>query len=620
MDRRKNEKFFIGCNYWASNSGTEMWRKWDCDAINEDLKILSSHGITHLRVFPNWRDFQPIIPMMQACGSIKEYRLENEAFPANKYYIDETMLNRFSEFCDICDKYNIKLIVGLITGWMSGRLFVPPALYEKNLYTDPTALLFEQKFITGFVRKFKNRKTIYAWDLGNECNCMSYGADRNVAANWTSIISNTIKANDTTRPIVSGMHGLSVDNTGWTIHDQAEFTDILTTHPYPFWIKHADKDEIGTFRTSIHAAYQTKLYSDIGGRSCFAEEIGTMGPMVCSDEKAGDFLRCNLFSNFANGSSGVMWWCANDQTNLTTAPYTWNMVEVELGMLDVNKKPKPVLNETKKFADFLSEFDTELQKPLDDAVCILTQSQDQNGISYMSYCLAKQNDINLKFVYCEQDIPKADVYMLPCVTGITVMPAENYNIIKERIYNGAKLYISIDDGVLSEFNALTGNKVIDSSFVNEEDSIKLDGEIIKFMRNKRYRIETNGADVLACDSKGNPGITEFKYGKGKVFFVNFPLEKMLLDESNAFDTNRYLIYNKFFENEISKKTIISKNKYIAVTEHKEENETFCIAINHSSSEQNTMLELKGCKIKRVIYGDIDVLKPFDAVVFSVEHV
>ena len=137
-------EFMIGCNYWASNAGTEMWRNWDEAAVREDMEILSAHGIRYLRVFPNWRDFQPVIPLMQGQNVIEEYRLEGDRLPENSYYIDEVMLERFSRFCEICEEYGMKLIVGLVTGWMSGRLFIPAALFGKNLYTDPVAQYFQQ--------------------------------------------------------------------------------------------------------------------------------------------------------------------------------------------------------------------------------------------------------------------------------------------------------------------------------------------------------------------------------------------------------------------------------------------------------------------------------------------
>lgn len=97
-------------------------------------------------------------PVLGGGHSMREYRMENDQYPGNPCYLDEVMLERFERFCRIAEKNGLKLIVGLITGWMSGRLFVPAALYEKNIFTDPTALFFQQLFIKGFVGRMKGQK------------------------------------------------------------------------------------------------------------------------------------------------------------------------------------------------------------------------------------------------------------------------------------------------------------------------------------------------------------------------------------------------------------------------------------------------------------------------------
>ena len=293
-------EFILGCNYWASNAGADMWRKFDKDVIREDLKALSSYGVTHMRVFPNWRDFQPVMPLYSGQGVLSGYAMEGDAPADSPYYLDKTMMERFATFLDLCDEYGIRVIVGLITGWMSGRLYVPSALFGKNVITDPEAIYFEQLFIRGFVSEFKSRSAIYAWDLGNECNCMA-SANRIEAASWTAVISNSIRAEDPDRPIVSGMHGLQVaPDSAWQIGDQAAWCDILTTHPYPFWCEHTKNDKILSLRTTMHATAQNKFYAECGNTPCFAEEIGTMGPMLASNEAAAKFLRTNLFSLWSN--------------------------------------------------------------------------------------------------------------------------------------------------------------------------------------------------------------------------------------------------------------------------------------------------------------------------------
>lgn len=78
--------YLIGCNYWASNAGTEMWRNFDENAIRNDLQILTENGIRYMRVFSNWGDFQPVIPVYTPAFS--EYILDGDVVPTNKYYLD----------------------------------------------------------------------------------------------------------------------------------------------------------------------------------------------------------------------------------------------------------------------------------------------------------------------------------------------------------------------------------------------------------------------------------------------------------------------------------------------------------------------------------------------------
>lgn len=622
-------EFILGCNYWASDSGTDMWKTFNIAAIKKDLSILSEYGIKHIRVFPNWRDFQPVMPMMGGGMSLYDYCMEGEKPTTNPYYLDDIMMDRFAQFLDICEEYNIKVIVGLITGWMSGRMFVPPILYHTNIINDPLAQYFQQLFVKGFVSNFKSSKVILAWDLGNECNCMS-PTDRTGAVNWTSMIANAIRAEDNTRPIVSGMHSLEVErHKPWRIEDQAMFTDMLTTHPYPLWCEHTRIDKTLSLRTTMHATAQTKLYAEIGGKPCMAEEIGTMGPMLCSDENAAGFFRLNLFSLWANNSSGVMWWCANDQTMLKSFPYSENMVELELGMLYKDHTPKPVLLEMKKFSQFLDKKDFELARAEVDAVCVLTDSQRQWGVAYMTYILLKKVGLNCSFAYADSDrgskadyddIPQSQLYIVPSVNGTTVMKKERYEELKRRVYDGADMYISMDNGCLAEFEEITGVRVEDSYEYNEKNSITLENEQIEFERRRTFILKSVGAEIIAYDKDENLSITANRYGKGRVFLVNFPLEDNLIDKHNAFDANVHLIYKKLFGEYIGKHPMTIHSENIAVTYHRMDSGVIAVLINHSDKPCNLEYTWNGkWKIKKVYYGSADEIKPYDACIIELDE-
>ena len=139
--------FMLGCNYWDSASGTEMWKKWQPEVVNDDLEALEKCGVKYLRVFPLWRDFQPIKKLYNWRGSFGEYTVgeDDEYLDENPDGIDMTMIERFRSFADMAAEHGMKLIVSIVTGWMSGRLFVPPAIEGRNLIADSEVLMWTEK-------------------------------------------------------------------------------------------------------------------------------------------------------------------------------------------------------------------------------------------------------------------------------------------------------------------------------------------------------------------------------------------------------------------------------------------------------------------------------------------
>lgn len=610
-------EFILGCNYWASNAGAEMWQNFDTKIIDDDIRKLSEYGIKCIRAFPNWRDFQPVKPLLKANGQIVGYCTDTDS---DIYYLDKIMIERFSRFLDICSKYNIKVIVGLLTGWMSGGLFVPVALIERNLIVDPLAQYLEQLFIKGFVDKFKDNESIIAWDLGNECNCMSPVSNRWEAASWTAMVANAIRSADCTRPVVSGMHSLEIEGI-WTITDQASFTDILTTHPYPYWCEHTRIDEILSLRTTMLPTAQTKFYAEIGEKPCFAEELGTMGPMLCSNEAAADFLRINMFSLWANNMGGVMWWCANEQLDLDTYPYTMCMPERELGLFDIEGKAKPVLDEIRKFSNFLEAQDFELPRPIVDAVCVLTNGQRQWGVGYMTYVLARMTGLNISFALGDNVLPDSKLYIMPSVNGTRFMSKSRYDELKNRVFDGADLYISIDNGILAEFESFVGLKVIDSYEYAQNGVAFFNGEQIEFSRLRNINVCPTTAQVLAYDNNNKPFITENRYGKGRVFFVNAPLENNLVDMHNAFETKTDIIYRKLFNEHIDSKLVFVTNQELITTYHIADDDMYVVVLNHYDKEQTFELRFgESYVFDKVCYGDKNKVGAFDSCVLKLKRI
>lgn len=608
--------FFVGCNYWASHAGTQMWSDWQPAVVEQDLTRLAQGGIQVLRVFPLWPDFQPLTLLRQYGGKAKEFGFGEKPLPddqAGKSGISQEMMQRFEAFSRLTEQSGLKLIVGLLTGWMSGRLFVPPALEGRPILTDPVALMWQVRFVQYFVEYFKNNPAILAWDLGNECNCMQEIPDREAAWHWTACIVNAIRAVDKTRPVISGMHSLSPEG-NWTMQDQGELTDVLTTHPYPVFTPYCAQEAVNTIRPLLHATAESRLYADIGKKPCLVEELGTLGPMIASDQIAADFVRVNLFSNWANDNRGVMWWCANDQTNLSQTPYEWNAVERELGLLRNDGTPKPVLQEMGDFTKFLTAWPYDnLPSNIKEGVCILSQGQDQWGVGYASFILAKQAGFDFEFQFADQPLKAAPLYLLPCIKGHQVLGRRRWLELLERVKEGATLYISYDGGFLSSFEEVTGltvqTRAIRSGdsrlnlYLEKEDAFELD-----FNKGSlKLGLEPGRADVIGAENEGEAGFTLAQYGKGQVYFLNFPLEMELTLRPGAFEETEkpyWKLYRQIVRS-IPNIRILTKDAVnLGVTEHAlDENCRAAVLINYSAHSLTSNLTIQsGWRLKEVYYG------------------
>lgn len=590
--------FFVGCNYWASHAGIFMWRDWNEAVVEEDLKRLAENGVQVLRVFPLWPDFQPL--RMHRGGAQEPYepRMGEDPLPdteAGRAGLDETMLDRFASFAALAEKYGLKLIVGLLTGWMSGRMFVPEMFDGVNVLTDPIAIEWELKFVRCFVRRFRDASAIAAWDLGNECNCMAHVPNRAAFYCWVAAISMAIRTEDDTRPVVSGMHGLRIEGQA-TPKDQGELLDVLTTHPYPLFTPHCDTDPLNRMKSALHATAESRYYADLSGVPCFAEEVGNLGPMICSEENAAAYATASMMTLWAHDCRGFLWWCAWEQSHLTATPYDWCAVERELGLFRGDKTPKPVLKALSRFSDFVKNSGAEcLPENLTDAVCVLTPGQDTWAAAYGAFLLAKKAHLDLRFADGDSVIPAAPAYLVPSIKGSLNMPRRNIYALLDRVREGATLYLSLDDCLLSPFREVTGLRVLTRSKNTASDRVEMDGADYELTSAFRLRTESCGAEILARNDRGDPVFTEYRLGKGRVFCLLYPVEYLAATVPGIVDGDNAQALEKFYEAlriENPQRTAKIDCPTVGLTEHAvNANEHLLTLINYEPEAQSARLSL-----------------------------
>lgn len=622
----KSGTFCLGVNYWASHAGTNMWRDWKIDVIEKDFKELKEKKIKVLRVFPLWCDFQPIDMLLGHAGTPMEIAF-GEDFLGNgeeeRAGVSSESILKFSKFLDLAAKYELKVIVSLINGWMSGRCFFPPALKGKNVITDPFCVMWEVRYIKYFVKHFRDRSEIIAWEPGNECNCLGKVSSSAEAWNWTNSIVAAIKNVDDTRPVLSGMHSLACGDY-WNIEDQAELCDVLTIHPYVLFTPCCDFDGIVSPRAVMHSAAELSLYADIGKKNCLVEEIGSFGSLMGSKKKTADFIRANLFTAWAYNGLGMFWWTAFDQMHLKHAPYEWCDCERELGLFDQNGTAKPIAEEFKKFFDFLQKVPYHsLPVREKNAVCLI--SPDSWLHAFGSFLCAKRAGFDIEFSSKYKKLPKSNFYIIPGSKSYDFLRKSVCDELFDKVKNGATVLITYDKFVMGGFENFIGCES-EGRYKSDFIETELCEKKIKIGSEYKIRLVPKTAETISEDQEKYPAFIKNRYGKGWVIFFNAPIEWYVATASDSLSNGNSveMVYRYAADIAGIRRIVTSKNPNLDITiHHVDERKSIVIVMNNTISLIEDNLVFTNAKPKKVLYGNIDnngkiAINAADALVMEVQ--
>ena len=624
----------IGCNYWAGHAAVDMWREWRPEQIARELDTLKKLGIERIRIFPNWRDFQPLEISRTVMNWPRELLLAGKRLPdsgAGKYGVDETMLERMEQLLDFAHARNLTVDVALITGWMSGELFAPPAFAGRDLLTDPLVLYWQTVLIHAVVGRFKAHPAIAAWSPGNETNCMQKLHSRAEAAHWMRSIADAIRTEDPVHPITSGMHSLQpasagrIDQEGaaWTIQDNAEMFDLLTVHPYPLCTPHCDVSRPDEFRNLFHAAAEMTYYATVGKRPCIVEEIGAFSQMFMGEETKYSYLKGALWNCWSHGCREFLWWCACSHTFANRDPYTWCALERELGLLDENGTPEAFSAAISEFVQVRDLLPCEQLPPAQsDAVCVLTEGQDAWANAYGCFLLAEQAGLRIQFAWCGDSLPQSQLYFVPGITGVNVMEQSDYEILLKRAETGARVIFSCNDGFLAPSARYW--EFVPQFTERCDDQVVVDAGEFKFecARKRRYRIDPGASRALAFVD-GEPVLFEKQFARGSLVLFTLPLEEYAATARNAINQPEtfpaYLLYRKLAEGFIAPRIVDSPVPKCSCSCHRlDERRAIAVYVNNSPEPCTGFLRLADVwRIESIHHGSPHRLAPHDALICTI---
>ncbi len=627
------QNFVIGCNYWASHAGTDMWRNWRCEVIEEDFRRLESLHLEVVRIFPLWPDFQPLVrfsgsgnqPLQLRWRDGGEIPVDTDGRTSG---VDPEMLERFRWVCDCALRHNLQLGIGLVTGWMSGRMFTPPAFEGCNPLLDAPAIRWQLKLVKRVVTSVKDHPAIAFWGIGNECNCMG-PANRHEGALWAQTIADAIRAADPTRPIAAGLHSLVPTAAGamaptprWSIGDMAEIFDALTVHPYPPFTPHTEVDRITGIKNVFHATAEAHFYGDIGRRPCIAEELGTLAPTVAGEASAAAYLRNTLFNLWSHDCEGLLWWCAFDQLHLSQPPYQWCAVERMLGLFHDDGSPKPVGGVLKEFAEFRERLPfRRLPRFQCDAVCVLSEDQDCWMAAFGAWTLAKQAGFDLEFQFADEPLRPSDFYIVPAQAGLNNLPRDRYLALMERVAAGATLYYSFDGACLAPFDEFFGLTTEYREVFPGTAAVEIDGDALPFDFTTRITTQSCGAEVLLRGADGRIVLSRHRYGAGEAYFLTYAPEKQIVTRNGAAERPYYKLYREAARKILERRAFRTNDPRLTVTlHHAAPNLAYAVIVNNADTKLAVTAPAfaAGWRRGRVLYGNPDAILAHSAAVIELE--
>ena len=538
----------LGANYWASHAATQMWRKWDAESVEADLRVLADAGIRLLRVFPNWADFQPIHACFLSgdnCRKVRETRMFDSEeplpdTPCGRAGVDERMVERFEAFCDMAETLGIQLIVPLLTGQMTFRNIIPPALANRDPFSDPYALMWEGRYIECLVTRLKAKKTIVAWESGNE-SCI-LGESRGAAASeaWLRYIHQAIRCADPSRPVI-GVNGLVVpEEADWPSAMNGRLSDYVTTHPYGFW-GDVYNDDFLSVRSLTFAAAQTLALEQIAGKPAFVEEHGSRRQEQTSQGGVARYMRAMLWNLWAVDAKAMLWWCAYDQTNQFIAPYNWREPCVELGLFRRDRTPYPAVESIRRFTAIQDGLPfAALPKAKPDAVIV---SADTDVI-HSAYVLARQAGIFPAFASPEKPLPNAGCYFLPAAHGRAFLTLERWEELKARVRAGATLYLSWNDTFLDSLEEVAGVEVVFREKRAGTDHCDFGDFTVEIPYAIKRRFRALTAETLATNQDGDGVFFRNRYGDGTVYLCIHNFEKVFYEGAGCYEGDAWRIWAK----------------------------------------------------------------------------
>jgi len=337
------QKLRFGANYVPRKNWWYCWLDWDLQPIVEDLHVIASLGLDHIRIQCLWPFFQPGISN-----------------------INERALANLHALLDAADGAALDVEVTVLNGWMSGLSFMPPWVAplvkpddktKGNIFTSPAVIEAEKLLFSRIAETVGSHRRFLGFDIGNEMGVLMTPNNNPVTTKdadaWAT---GMLHFCDQVAP--GKFNILGVDHSHW-YNDYGFTRPVLANtghasivHSYIYFDGVLDRYKYNDAACAQLAAYAVELayaYQDDLRRPVWVEEIG-VSSKECPLDYQPTYMENAVRNIAATGKAwGITWWGSHD---IDPADKSFDHYEYELGLIDQQNKPKPL---GKKFAQLAAE-------------------------------------------------------------------------------------------------------------------------------------------------------------------------------------------------------------------------------------------------------------------------
>ena len=340
-----------------------MWKQFDIEEIRQDFITIKDLGMTLIRIFVLWQDFQPTSPES----------------------VDPTALTNLKSVADLAQELNLKLDVTVPTIHMSGPNWIPEwmivlekdknrrcqgsnphqlqvAVIDKkcqstvvlleakdapycNPLFDEVAIKAQLLLLEKVVSTLADSPSVELWNLGNEIDLASFARSREEGMNWAETMTTQIRKFDRKlrRKVTCGLHtdSLRFSTNNLPVDGIFSKVDLAVMHAYPqynAWLKDPLNTNFVAFSciltsillslsSSSSSSFPSILMEEFGGCTAHpgassqwwtwkTKSLGGIeqnrSQFLASEEDFAKYIEIVLEKLLFFGASGAVLWCFAD--------------------------------------------------------------------------------------------------------------------------------------------------------------------------------------------------------------------------------------------------------------------------------------------------------------------